>query len=927
MLTFAQRGFFKSPLFNQVSQDFLGTLLPNLVKDDEFALTSAKGGTGRSFTGRLAEKISQSADMPYHIHIVNGLFPALKLLEEKFTKEGWLDREEATNFLRCFVVGFTFHDINKLSEVDDLNLAVEGNIERLCEKLDVESFFSEWRDWIDEIKFLALGTEYRTRIFSLQKPIREYEFFNRVLCEHCHLADAVASIGNFENVAEFYEQLCNTRLDSAKLSTLWELSYVEVQENIFTLLSQKLLFTAKSIIQDERKQPILFSLRNGFVYIGEPLTGNEVERIKQLFKEGLFDIISLTQIGTPDARSCNFEFLEMTSLTRESLEKIIEIGLSGSNPKIRLLMLGNEESAEAIEIIRSLIDEYEMPLKLQQRPNTNNYNLYLEKRWDELEDYHHLLKLIGLEKIKMLKAREFTKWNINSSRQEQKFCDGNFDYSFDGQKKNIGTIDELLSIFSKPATPLTVLALVLACEAQNREEDFKQYVDDVFSDVVGTFAPLAKSADLQELEQFVDFYLTGNFARDIRKTLELIGEIPAKKQMCMFTGGVASQDYTDAKTFGISARGFSNRSVNTLKSQTNKVSSLFFNELSLRKKELPRGFYSKKLGKGDRDKLEPHFFEGSSEANSSIYYDFGEYLVDVMAQPMLSVLGKAFSYDCRDIGGLKLILDDRAYDYNLYGMNFNKIPDEVKSNFLFIHQMLKLIQTTRFRIFTTSILTPYHLHNEMFVFENCMPFVKALGWDKIRIDEIKWRLQEMNLIFTLGLNRLVSNVLSYAEDRRYLFTAFAQLKDDEKPRARESLSRFIASLRKEEREKFMSVMDNLAQIAIEMVRPKSGSTSQESWIIRDALKVLKDCHKEGRDEDTTIEQIAGELRKTLKNRDYVNLTKCRPFATALHEQLFVGEWNKRFPQPSRLRNWINQFAFLYSEKRWQKSGQPNEDLD
>jgi hypothetical protein len=114
-------------------------------------------------------------------------------------------------------------------------------------------------------------------------------------------------------------------------------------------------------------------------------------------------------------------------------------------------------------------------------------------------------------------------------------------------------------------------------------------------------------------------------------------------------------------------------------------------------------------------------------------------------------------------------------------------------------------------------------------------------------------------------------------------------------------------------------MNNLAQIAVEMVRPKSGSTSQESWVIRDALKVLKDCYKEGRDEETTIEQIAGDLRKTLKTREYANLSMCEPFAKALYEQLFIGEWRERFPQPNRLRNWVNQFAFLYSEKGWQES--------
>ena len=302
-----------------------------------------------------------------------------------------------------------------------------------------------------------------------------------------------------------------------------------------------------------------------------------------------------------------------------------------------------------------------------------------------------------------------------------------------------------------------------------------------------------------------------------------------------------------------------------------------------------------------------------------IYYDFGEYFIDVLKQPILQVLGKAFSYNCQDVNGFTLILDDRAYDYNLYGMNFNRVDNGVESNFYFIYQILKLIEKTCFRIFVTNIITPYHSHKEMFVFENCMPFVKVLGWDKTRIDQLEERLQEMKLLLDLNKKRLVSNILNYAEDSRYLFTAFEQLEDKEKPQARNSLSKFIEAQKGEKKEKLMSTMNNLAQVAIEMVQPKSSSSSQETWIIRDALKVLKDCYKEKRDEETTIEQIAGDLRKTLKNRDYASLAMCEPFARVLYKELFIGEWKEHFPSPSRLRNWVNQFAFLYSEKGYLES--------
>lgn len=913
------RGYFNSALFNTIVGEYFKNFLDEFIK--QYVLVSAKGSSGQQFqaNSKLFDKVLNQYDMPYHIHIINGLLPAMKLLEERFKKEGWLEQKEAPLFLRCFITGFTLHDVNKLTGIDELNESVEQSLVSLCEGLNLERFFPEWRDWIEEIKFLALGTEYRTKIYAHQKSIKEHDFFNTVLAEHCHLADSIASMGGFSSVAEFYEQICNKQMDGRRLADLWQLSFVEVQENIFTLLSQKLLFAAKSLIQDERQQTILFSLRNGFVYIGQPLSQDEIDKIKMDFKSDLSDVVKSSLL---DFQTCKFGFLE--SLSEESnsenkyhgqiknaIEKILRAGFANSgagSEKIRPFAITNyaplmketNDKPEEVENLEKLIDENELPLTVfspKAKDGTiQNYFLRLHKKWDEISDSEKtFLTLYALEKMKILSSKVFTKWKPKDSYPE---------YS--------------------TATERTVISLMNAINLCRKAESDGKSIDDalacVWNEVIKTLATssLIKTVDTQGLDGFVNFYFSGNFERDIEKMSGFIGEIPEKADMCLFTGRKAMTKYGAERAFGISALNFSNRSLNTLKSKDNQISSLFFQENELRLKELPRGFYTKKLKPEDKNNLDRQMFKDASDANAVIYYDFGEYFVDVSSRQLLDVLSKAFSYDCRDVNGLTLIFDEYAYDFNLYGMNFNYIgkskkTTEVESNFYFIHQMLKLIPKTGFRIFVSGILTPYHSHKEMFVFENCMPFVKRLGWDRIRIDQIESRLQEMNLLLSLNAKRLVSNVLNYAEDKQSIFTAFALLDDDNKANARNAMLKFI-NLNKEVL--IMSVMNELAQIAIEMVRPKSGSTSQESWIIRDALKVLKDCHKEGMDKETTIEQIAGDLRKTLKNRDNRDLSKCELFAKALYENLFEQEWKERFPQPGRLRNWVNQFAFLYSDKGW-----------
>jgi hypothetical protein len=94
-----------------------------------------------------------------------------------------------------------------------------------------------------------------------------------------------------------------------------------------------------------------------------------------------------------------------------------------------------------------------------------------------------------------------------------------------------------------------------------------------------------------------------------------------------------------------------------------------------------------------------------------------------------------------------------------------------------------------------------------------------------------------------------------------------------------------------------------------------GSMGEETWMIREALDVLKLGAKDKLDRNTIVEQIAGMLYKKLKgdsgNVDQSNLYN---FATLIHDDLFKNEWKGKIPQPGRMKNWIYQFAFLYSMK-------------
>jgi hypothetical protein len=877
-LIVSQRAYFKTPLFNETTQSFLSTVFASVVR--QYTLVSAKGSSGRKFKEeRLRDAVIALPDMPYHIHILNGLFPALKLLEEQLQTRNLIVKPEIVSFVKTLCIAFMFHDSNKLIG-KELDQVMDADIESLCDQTDVKSFFPEWRQWLGEIKFLILRTENRTSAYAYEKKIREWQFINEVLGAICHLADLFASLTKFRDVAEFYDRLCLIKVNGKPIADIWQLSFIEVSDNIFTLLSQRLINTAKDFIWNNGGD-ILFNLRNGFVFIGQPLEESNRNIILQQFcdDDNTFDAVAQTQINS--LRGCQFGFIESRRLTSDILSQIIEAGYKGNSriKFIEILKDANSPNTEGFEVIAKLIDQLGLPVKpvlpdklRNKKIEEQRYSFVIEPKWDDLDiGQKNALTLLALQRIKFMKKDQSNEW-------EKEFTDI--------ETHSSGTLSSFTNAYSR----YTVAAIASAGKKAQEGHDLAQICETTKHEIVEILSKDTVSRNDEELKSFAKLYLTGNFDRDIEFLLNTERHIPEKKDMCLFTGRSASENYGSAKAHGIKALGFSNRTVNTLKTAENRISSLFNYEIEMRK-----GLINDTVG-----------------FNSCIYYDFGEYILSIDTRKVLDVLSQAKGFQ-HDEQNFQMIIDEKAFKYNLYGMNFEKISENVEGNFYFIQRNLKLIKSTGFRLFTTSIISPYHSHNEMFVFDNCMPFVKRLGWDRIRIDDIEGRLSELNLFLTLGAKRLTSNVLEFVEDRRSLFSAFQGLDEEDKTKARPSFTSFVYSILPQYHKEYsMGVMKELAEIAIKMARPQSGSSSQETRLIRDSLGILRVCHKEGRDTETTVGQIVGELRQLSKTYGYFNENLAPTFACRIYDDLFKKEWGGRFPQPSRLRHWINEFGFWYS---------------
>lgn len=895
---------FQTKLFNVTVNEYFDTVFKELVK--QYLLTSAKGGSGFGFehTPNLQESIIKYEDMPYHIHILNGMIPALKIYEKELQRKDIINHEDIPDLLRVLLIGFTFHDLNKLVD-KSLNEGVREDLSRLCKELKVGLFFEGWEEWLNELSYIILCTEKRTSGYALNYDNLKNEYIGKTLRSVSRLADIFASQSTFDDVADFYQSISKIKYQYDRLDEIMGLSYVSISSNIYTLLSQKLLQAAQNYILGTRDEDILFQLRNGFVFVGKSLSKEEQEIIIDNFvnDDSNFDAIGETKI---DFQEVNFGFQNTRPLTPNILSQILKEGFT-TRRNINFFTVNKEFKkvvSDDYEWLCDYLDEYELPFSafLSDKEKKKNLNAqeatflfsddYLQNKESAL-----IANLFGLQKIKFKKL-------VNANWTAE------FNNTIQNNSDIFGT-EEMPKQANKGYSRFTLIPLVSVVDMMEQDNfDLELTYENTLKEVCEELSKSVK-IDIEataELTKFAKTYLNGNFEIDFDEIFNRSLTIPTKDQMCIFTGQQSFDRYATTNAYAVSVLGFNNRTKNILKDHDNyknQLSFLFKCELDLRK-ILAKGISYNQLKK----------------LTSCVYFDFGEYIVHLNKDNAHAVLNRIAqsteaTYNSETLQ-VEVTKSKNKLDFNLYNVSYRNIEYNIDGNVRFVFDCLKIIGQTGLRIFTTGIISPYITHKEIFVFENSLPIIKKLGWDRVRIDEIKIRIQEIQLLKSLSRGKTkqvvsTSLVLGYSQNVRAVFTAYATLDDKNKKQANKLLNSSIHIL-KRFRNYDMSTMKQLAEIARQMVQPKSSTASQSSRIIRDALDIVKKLYKEGKTSaeyrDTNIGQISGAMEQILRtnqgNSDFV-----QPFAENVYDELFVKEWNRSIPNTNRIRDWINEFAFWY----------------
>ncbi|MDD4821914.1 MAG: hypothetical protein PHI48_05080 [Bacteroidales bacterium] len=876
--------YFQSDVMQNAVQTYFDTVLAELLK--KHSMLEAKG------LFIIDNKVLKNEfDMPYHIHILNGLIPSLLIYEEYLIRKKWIKTEEAELYIKTFILGYTFHDANKLLNIDTLNNAVKELDKIIDQYVSIKMFFPDFQKYKGNIYFLCLSDEDRTCVLANQYKITLSEIhLKEVLVRLCKFADSIASNQNFDSIETFYNSISKSLSIISEINTL-PISYVKVNPNPYTLLSQNILQSARQVLSESGKK-VFQSLRNGFVYFGEDLTETEVRKIQKRSQQVSGDInpLKLTKVS---AQKCCFGFVGSVEFTYGVLEKIIDFYIDNFfslSPNSKDTVL---DFNDFVKFNEKLIDVYKLPIIVK----IQNDRLYLNIDKERFEDWHKVFfKIYCLHKIQWLCAnqnknwrKDFEIWNLknvnliseiilNSDDQNRKI---QIAKSFD-LKKYIESISKTPSALLKIYLNIVKSHSVII---EKSEDEIQEYIKNLEDEIITSFTKEMKENNL--INEFFSIHFTFKGNLQIEAFNNYNPQIPEKSRMCAFTGGIALKEYKEDVAFSMKARGFSNRSITSLNNIISHISDLYSEENLLRKSNF-----------SDKD------------SNIVIYNDFFESTLDI-DRDILTACIKAKNIKVLEDASIQF--DKNAkFLYNLYNLNFDNIAPTIEANFYYVRKSLLMVEKLGIRSYITGIMSPYLPHKEVFRYENAPRFLKLLGWDKVRFIDVNRVLNEISLVLTLGNSQLDGNLLKISKSRNAYFSIYYLLKEDDKKKVYVKLSEFINNNLK----LFtgMTVTEKLAELAtkVKIIGYKS-SGSEETGLIRVALDFVRKEVKQGHGREDVIQKICGSIYKTRRLDEYVDTEAIKDFSTAVFDELFIKEWKGQLPNLNREKDWIYQFAFVYKE--------------
>ncbi len=889
-VTIESRVKFRNNNLNDIFSWYINNVLNNIWFDSKFQ-RCAKGGT----------KFPKKFDMPYISHILSGAGLVLKVIDIGLNEEKFKNIEDLDDKIKKALIGFTFHDFNKLTETSfklDDQRPLEDFLENLNFKELLNSYQLDYKDIYEMAIFTEIGTSGNIFGLATSKKISQFEK------EIIRVADELSSIYNDQGNLNHNIMIGDFMLYNDKIHN------ISLSSTIYYSLTSLLKISLIEMIE-EKGCIYLWSTPNTIFYYGNSI--NFQEFINQLVDK-IYDLINVAIepsnfIEFSDRKIFN-PVSGLIEIKEEDIDKLV-----CDNEKFKKIIY--MENKEINSTFAGLLQKYKD--EIISRTKSISFNLSYNKNnkfsMQSLFDFKEVgyfnieeikeRKKIFVIRVLQLEGSEFSsearKIMNNVLQLIESYKDSYMKPFFDVQKG----INQRRSA--------TVIPIALALGSID---------DDEYSEVLR-----------QILKKWNDNII--DIRNSINKIISIIlnfglsdiPDVPSKEKIAIISGYPSSKVGLGENTYGIPTNSMFTNKIITSRSTTNyKIDDLYMIEALVRK-DLIMSFQN------DSQSTILHLtFPGAIP-----YLDLYSLFSDINQQKVFKKHSKLTN---DRINKLIINLNPEQKTFYLLGNTIQLNPGSVKSSediISLFDTSLALIELTKMRcLITDSHNPPIIYQRELFRIETKEFILKDLGWDKLRCDQIETALRQLDVFkkissFSKSVDfKEVSNVirdfiaepfsLFYYIRKIYLsdksrFGYFRRIVTDQEFNSQlDYLIRFSKN-QEPKRGEMLEKIRELAEIAYKL-NPRPGeSTNERTWMLRESLYALEKMTAET---DTQMKKnlenyreiISGVIYKGLQrdNKKWVDNESIDKFSESLIS-LLKEYYGGRIPTGS-MRSYITD-AFEY----------------
>jgi len=845
---------------------------------NNYVMTPAKGGT--------FEKFSEYYDMPYFVHVLNACIVAGRIFETKMIKE---DKSPANyeTLIRLFFSAMVLHDSNKLFESGNYRASQELKKTLTLYRQEIVKIVEPYlktlgniEKWLPDLEYLILDTEEGSREqggqYKTNLPRPELEEVARYL----KLGDQISRGLNSKYRKNIYEHI----IESARSFKLEEeINYLSLPEVPQTLMHLNFVRLVSKALERNNRRIILMA-PDSIIYFGKTLDHKIMREVSESFHEKIFfkDTKKYLENFAPSANSLKFDFARKIKPTPVVIDQFIEMYNS------RLLLWSKPEWRKRHSDFPIISKNFGVQISSSDKKGDIKFKLDFFEETDEDEDINRKRNIAKLTCAKRI-LLEFK----NDKETETSI-------------KQLGLLDDFCDTILKK----TLIAIAFCKDYQDSpEEIYNKLLLEISEEMTKSY-PFEGNDERRLTSDYLLNYFLGQISFN-----EISTEVPDKKDSCIQCGLPSKIGLERIYSFGYKPTDGGGKKLSKLSDSENykgKICELCIMENELRKREF-----------------------GNLDNSICIRINVSDWIAPIDVSKLFSSLKADTLEDLKiekvnDNNFVVWINNSQKMRIDRHSLGFVGHPEGMIAEYFLFRKLLNLIMGTGLKISVSPLFISEPTFKPMFEWENCPGWLKVLGYDYIRIDQVPGVLREMRLVLsiaqmsrgekdipdvlrslTIGPPALIGKIWDYyAKKKKNSFW----LKNNE-----EEIYFF---LRKNRECMNLTKMEEIVDAACDIDNNAPETNNDHTRLIRKGLDVYeRNNGKPGVDTDDLKNMISGRIWKIARAKPKNNNRKSEEgsirFSSALIE-LLMERFGGESPTGERKRDVIAQFAIMYNIEKWRR---------